>query len=65
VGDAGFAVDPNDIQGLAGAILSCLVDEALAAELRRRGPEQAARFTWAQTARETLAAYNEAAARGA
>jgi glycosyltransferase involved in cell wall biosynthesis len=65
LGDAGFAVDPDDVQGLAGAILSCLVDEALAAELRRRGPEQAARFTWSQTARETLAAYSEAAARGA
>jgi glycosyltransferase involved in cell wall biosynthesis len=64
LGDAGFAVDPNDVQGLAGAILSCLVDEALAADLRRRGPEQAARFTWAQTARETLATYSEAAARG-
>jgi hypothetical protein len=33
----------------------------LAAELRRRGPQQAARFTWAQTARQTLAAYHEAA----
>jgi glycosyltransferase involved in cell wall biosynthesis len=65
LGNAGFAMDPNDVQGLAGAILSCLVDEALAADLRRRGPDQAAHFTWAQTARETLAAYSEAAARGA
>jgi glycosyltransferase involved in cell wall biosynthesis len=63
LGDAGFAVDPDDVQGLAGAILSCLVDEPLASELRRRGPEQAARFTWAQTALQTLAAYSEAAAR--
>lgn len=61
LGDAGFAVDPDDVQGLAGAILSCLVDEPLAAELRRRGPEQAARFSWAQTARETLAVYQEVA----
>ena len=63
VGDAGFTVDPDDVQGLAGAILACLVDGPLAAELQRRGPEQAARFSWAQTARETLAVY-EAAARG-
>ncbi len=62
LGDAGFAVAPDDRQALAGAILSCLVDETLAAELRRRGPRQAARFTWAQTARETMAAYLEAAA---
>jgi glycosyltransferase involved in cell wall biosynthesis len=60
VGDAGFVVDPNDVQGLAGAILSCLMDEPLAAELRRRGPQQAARFTWVETARQTLAVYGEA-----
>ena len=59
-GDAAFAPDPGDIAGLAGAILSCLVDEPLAAELRRRGPQQAARFSWEQAARQTLAAYEEA-----
>ena len=64
LGDAGFAVAPDDVQGLAGAILSCLVDEGLAAELRRRGPVQALRFTWVQTARETLAAYHKAVESG-
>jgi glycosyltransferase involved in cell wall biosynthesis len=59
IGDAGFAVDPADVPALAGAILACLVDDHLAAELRRRGPQQAARFTWEQTARQTLAAYEE------
>lgn len=59
VGDAGFAVDPDDVQGMAGAILACLVDEPLVAELRRRGPEQAARFSWRQTAQETAAIYQE------
>jgi glycosyltransferase involved in cell wall biosynthesis len=63
VGDAGFALDPDDVRGLAGAILACLVDEPLAAELRKRGPQQAARFSWARTAQETLAAY-ETALRG-
>ncbi len=57
VGDAAFTVDPDDVQALAGAIVACLVDRGLAAELGRRGPEQAAQFTWARTARETLAAY--------
>jgi glycosyltransferase involved in cell wall biosynthesis len=61
IGDAGFALDPDDAPGMAGAILACLVDEPLAAELRRRGPQQAAQFTWVQTARQTLAAYHEAA----
>lgn len=59
VGDAGFVISPDDVQGLAGAILACLVDEALAAELHRRGPEQAARFTWRQTAEQTAAVYRE------
>ncbi len=56
VGDAGFVLDPDDVQGLAGAILACLVDKPLAAELGRRGPEQVARFSWTRTAQETLAA---------
>ncbi len=61
VGDAGFALDPDDVRGLAGAILACLVDESLASELRRRGPEQAVRFSWRQAAQETLAVYEAVA----
>ncbi len=61
-GDAAFAVDPGDVAGLAGGILACLVDEPLAAELRQRGPQQAARFCWTETAQQTLAAYEQAVA---
>jgi glycosyltransferase involved in cell wall biosynthesis len=61
VGDAGFVVDPGDVEGLAGAMLACLVDESLAEELRKRGPVQAARFHWERTARETLDVYREVA----
>lgn len=60
-GDAAFTVDPDDVNGLAGAMLACLADVGLAADLARRGPRQAARFTWAETARHTLAAYEEVA----
>jgi glycosyltransferase involved in cell wall biosynthesis len=60
-GDAAFVVDPDDVAALAGAMLGCLVDEPLAVELRQRGPQQAALFRWADTARQTLAAYQEAA----
>ncbi len=59
LGDAGFALDPDDVQGMAGAMLACLVDDALAHELRQRGLRQAARFRWPETARQTLAAYRE------
>ncbi|MCL7453935.1 MAG: glycosyltransferase family 4 protein [Anaerolineae bacterium] len=62
-GDAAMVVDPDDTAALAGAILACLVDETLAAELRQRGPVQAAQFRWADTARQTLAAYQQAAKR--
>lgn len=49
VGDAGLLVDVGDRDGLAEALVRVLVDEALAADLRRRGPLRAARFTWDAT----------------
>ena len=58
VGPAGFVVDPDDARGMAGAIISILVEDDLAADLRRQGPEQAAKFTWEQTALETLRVYD-------
>jgi glycosyltransferase involved in cell wall biosynthesis len=61
LGDAGFCLDPDDVKGMAGAILACLVDESLASDLRQRGPQQASRFSWARTAQETLAVYEAAA----
>jgi glycosyltransferase involved in cell wall biosynthesis len=59
VGDAGTLVDPLNIQALGAAILEVLRTPALAQELRRKGLEQAARFTWDRTASETLAVYKE------
>ena len=56
-GDAAVQVDPLDVDALATAIGRVLGDEALAEELRQRGLQQAARFTWAQTAQQTLAVY--------
>ncbi|MGD2205522.1 MAG: glycosyltransferase family 1 protein [Anaerolineae bacterium] len=61
LGDAGFAVGPDDVPGLAGAILACLVNDDLVAELGRRGPEQAAKFSWLQTAQKTVTVYEEVA----
>src|SRR5690606_4823455 len=60
VGSAGFAVDPDDVRAMAGAIISIIVQETLAADLRRDGPAQAARFTWENTAVETLKVYEGA-----
>lgn len=61
VGRAGFVVDPDDVRGMAGAIISLVVQDDLAADLRRQGPQQAARFTWESTATETLLVYDRVA----
>jgi glycosyltransferase involved in cell wall biosynthesis len=57
VGAAALLVDPLDVDALAAAIGRVLRDEALRAEMRQRGLQQAARFTWAQTAQRTLEVY--------
>ena len=54
---AAIQVDPLDVDALAATIGRVLGDEALAEELRGRGLRQAARFTWTQTAQQTLAVY--------
>jgi glycosyltransferase involved in cell wall biosynthesis len=62
VGDAAYLVsDPTDARKLGAAIISTIVDTDLANNLRERGLKQAARFSWAQTARETLRIYQLAA----
>jgi glycosyltransferase involved in cell wall biosynthesis len=59
-GDAAVLVDPEDEAALADALARVLGDPELRADLGRRGREQAARFSWAATARATLAAYRAA-----
>ena len=60
VGDAALRHRPTDHEALADALLRLLEDEDLRANLRRRGLEQAARFSWDEAARQTLAVYREA-----
>jgi glycosyltransferase involved in cell wall biosynthesis len=57
IGDAGLLVPPDDPDALAAALRRVLSDADLRAELRARGWRQAARFTWDETARRTLAVY--------
>ncbi len=63
VADAGFLVEPDEVNRFAGAIIASLIDEPLRAEHRRKGLAQAATFSWAKCARETVAAYRRAAGR--
>lgn len=56
-GDAALLVDPLDEQAIADAIARVLDDPALSHDLRARGPERAATFSWQETARATLRVY--------
>jgi glycosyltransferase involved in cell wall biosynthesis len=58
IGPAGFALDPDDVRSMAGSIIATVMQPELAAELRQKGLEQAAKFTWEKTATETLLTYD-------
>ncbi len=57
VGDAALLVDPYDIDAIADALARLLADADLRQQLRAAGLARARRFSWEQTARETIAAY--------
>jgi glycosyltransferase involved in cell wall biosynthesis len=59
-GDAAVLVDPTDVVAITEGLRRVLTDEALRADLAQRGPAQAARFSWAATARATLDVYRVA-----
>lgn len=61
-GDAALLVDPEDVAALAEAMRRVLDDPALRRRLIAAGKERAAKFSWEQAARETLAVIDEAAA---
>ena len=53
-GDAAVYCDPHDPADIARAIETVLGNPELQADLRQRGPERAARFTWTNAARSLL-----------
>jgi glycosyltransferase involved in cell wall biosynthesis len=61
-GDAVMWVDPDDDQALAASITRLMDDDTHRARLRSLGLARAAQFTWDETARRTLAAFDEAIA---
>jgi glycosyltransferase involved in cell wall biosynthesis len=58
VGEAGFAIDPDDDRQMAGSIIAALVQEEFAEEMRQKSLTQAAKFSWEKTAAETLLVYD-------
>lgn len=59
-GDGALLVDPEDEDAIAEGIRRILHDGALRAELARRGPARARRFTWEACAEATRRAYEAA-----
>lgn len=62
-GNSALLFDARDARAIAGAIRTILGDAELADDLRARGTEQAARFSWRATARGCLDAYGRALGR--
>jgi glycosyltransferase involved in cell wall biosynthesis len=62
-GEAALLVEPTDGAALAAAMAALEGDDALRGRLRGGARARAARFSWEDAARRTLAAYAEAVAR--
>ncbi len=62
VGDGAVLVDPGDVDGLSNALGRVLDDEALVADLVRRGHEQVGRLSWKDCATGLADLYRDAAA---
>lgn len=58
IGDAGFAIDPDDPREMAGAIISIVLEDSTREGLVKRGLAQAGKFSWEKTAMETLMVYD-------
>jgi len=56
-GDAALWVAPDDPQAIANALHRICLDPDLRADLRQRGIQRAAEFSWEKTARQTLAIF--------
>jgi len=59
VDEAGILVDPYHVNEMAGAMYRVLSDKSLAQDLIKKGLEQSKKFSWIQTAEQTLAIYKK------
>ena len=58
VGDAAMMIPTDDQEALALGLIQLLMDARLRQSLARKGPEQAARFTWNAAARKLMDVYH-------
>lgn len=59
-GDAALFVDPLNVAAISNGILNVLEDSQYASQLSRKGKARALLFSWQNTAKLTLAAYQDA-----
>ena len=64
VRDAALVVDPDDVEGIADAMLRMIREPGLVARLRTRGLARAGEFSWEDSARRLLGELELAAAGG-
>jgi glycosyltransferase involved in cell wall biosynthesis len=57
VGDAGYCVDPSDVEGMAEALWRSVCDDGARRRMSAAGIERARGFTWEKAARETVEVY--------
>jgi glycosyltransferase involved in cell wall biosynthesis len=60
MGSAGYLIPADDTRTFGAALLTIVVEPSVYDDLRQRGLDQAKKFSWEKTARETVAAYTEA-----
>ena len=59
-GDAAHYFDPLSVEAMAKAINEVLIDKSLRTELVKKGQEQAKKYSWQRTAKQTLEVYKQA-----
>jgi glycosyltransferase involved in cell wall biosynthesis len=59
VGDAGLLLEPTDQKQWEDALAELIANDRLRRELRDKGIDRAATFTWERTARETFSVYQQ------
>jgi len=59
-GKAALYFEPHDPEEMASQLVHVFSDDALRASLIQEGRQNQQRFSWAETARLTLAAYHQA-----
>ncbi len=57
IGSGGVLTSPDDVEGIAGAMIQLCIDEAFHARMRAAALREAARFSWETTAERTAAIY--------